>query len=114
MQTYYSFGSLHDPSETDPPFEAASPIVRLRIAHRGYALYDGCPAISGDELGATEGYVSLGISSRVIVNDVVRLLALADEARPLLARIPSDARLEEASDTQLAMAADLIDVLRKA
>jgi len=84
---------------------------RLEVARRAYELYDGHPAQLGNDIGPTEIFMSVGVNSRVILNDACRILACAEEARPLLARIPDGARLEAATDDQLDAAAVLIAML---
>src|SRR5437016_6059257 len=92
QRAYYAWGQAADSGEA--AWEDASPEQQAAVSSRGYLLYDGWPVQGGDEIGATECYVSTGINSRVILNDVVRLIYRADSARPLLNRIPDGTRLE--------------------
>lgn len=111
---YYGWGQGRPADSPEPSWEDATPKQRHDIALRGYSLYDGYPAQRGNEISAAEICTSVGINSRVVLNDVVRFLVRADEARPLLARIPDDARLEQGTDDQIAAAGDLIDLFASA
>ena len=107
LNGYYDWGTAYGVA----PADSAS---RSEIAHRGYDLYDGCPAQSGFEIGPAEIFLSVGINSRLALPDACRILALRERARPLLARISDDARLEDADDDQLDAAAKLMTLLEEA
>ena len=86
---YYDWGrEKGKQSWLDPTWDEATPEQRLRIAQRGYLLYDGCPVPKGNAVTPVEAWVSAGFRSRVVEYDVVRLLAHAEHAPPLLALIP--------------------------
>jgi hypothetical protein len=113
-RAYFDWGSEWTKGVQHPDWTAATPDVRRRIALRGYNLYDGFPVQVGNEIGLFEIYASVGINSGVIANDVVRFLARANKARPLLAMIPDDARLEAGTDEQITAAAKLIELFSEA
>jgi hypothetical protein len=108
---YFGWGRGRAGDSPDPEWEKASTERRRVVTLRGYDCYDGYPFQPGDSIGLAEIYASVGLNSRVILNDAVRFLVRADEARPLLARIPDGIALEEATDDQLAAAAAVIDLL---
>ena len=110
QREYYEWGRNKLDHAPEPPWESASPRLRRVITRRGYGLYDGLPTQPGNEIGLPEIYGSAGIYSRVILNDAVRFLVRANEARLLLARIPDEANLEEATEDQIAAAAAVIDL----
>ena len=109
-RSYFDWGRGWGGDSPEPDWGKASPEQRRAIGYRGYQLYDGWPPVLDDDVGALESYVSVGINSRVILNDVVRFLVHKDRARPLLARIPVRVPLEDATDEQVAVAAQLIDL----
>ena len=111
---YYDWGRGRPADSPEPDWDAASPEQRRQIALRGYELYDGVPAQRGNRLGRLEVYASTGINSRLILLDAVRFLLRADQAEPLLARIPDEALLENGTDEQIAAAGDLIDLFDNA
>lgn len=110
-RAYYAWGRGNADDSPEPDWENATDEQRRGISQRGYSLYDGWPNFPDDEIGPTECYVSTGINSRVILNDVIRLIIRAEVARPFLEAIPNDARLEDATPAQLAAGAELIDRL---
>ncbi len=57
---------------------------------------------------------SVGINSRVVLLDAVRFLRRAEQAEPLLARIPDGVFLENGTKAQITAAADLIDLFDSA
>lgn len=114
QRSYFDWGRCWDEHSPDPEWETASPDVKRRLMLRGYGIYDGWPPLYGNEVGLTEAYVSTGINSRVILIDTLRFLVRAEQARPLLERIPDQARLEEATDDQLAAAGALLDLFTSA
>lgn len=111
VRAYYDWGRGWDDSDAEPAWDAATAAQRHAIARRGFGLYDGWPIPRDDEIAALDAYVTIGINSFVVLYDVVRLLVRAERARPLLARIPPEARLETANDDQLAAAGELIALL---
>jgi len=111
---YYGWGRGRHEDSPEPEWEQASPEQRGVITRRGYELYDGFPVQPGNEIGLPEIYASVGIYSRVILYDAVRFLVRGDAARPLLARIPDAARIDDATDDQLAAAAELVDLFASA
>ena len=111
---YYEWGRNKLDHTPEPVWRNASREQRRAITWRGYDLYDGFPAKPGDEVGLPEIYASVGIFSRVILNDAVRILARAEAARPLLARIPDGACLEDATDDQLIAAGEVVDIFAAA
>ena len=107
---YFDEGRVSDGPSPDPDWDEASCEKRKCIARRGYALYDGFPCQPGNEVGLPEIYASIGINSGVLSFDAVRFLRRSAKARPLLAKIPDLARLEESSGEQIEAAAKLIDL----
>ncbi len=114
LRNYFEWGRGNPADTPEPSWQDADEATRLFIARRGYALYDGLALQPGNDIGPTEIFISVGINSRVILNDACRFLARAERARPLLARIPDDARLEDATDDQLDAAAELLTLLEEA
>jgi hypothetical protein len=109
-RSYYDFGCGRPTDSPEPDWDAASPAQRRQIALRGYGLYDGLPAQRGNRIGPLEVYACTGLNSRVVHLDAVRFLLRADQAEPLLARIPDQALLEDGTDEQIAAAGDLINL----
>ncbi len=109
-RSYYDWGRGWPEDSPEPDWHRTDANLRMTIARRGYMLYDGWPPVYGNDIGALECYVSVGINSRVILNDAVRFLVRAREATPLLAQIPDRARLEDATKEQIDVAAELIDL----
>jgi hypothetical protein len=109
--SYYEWGRGWAGDSPEPDWAMATAEQRRDIALRGYALYDGLSPCHGNELEATEVYVSVGINSGVTLFDAIRFLRRSEEARPLLARIPDDARLEDGTDDQIEAAGALIELL---
>ncbi len=107
---YFDEGQVSDGDSPDPNWDEASCEERKSIARRGYALYDGFPCQPGDEVSLPEIHASIGLNSRVTSFDAVRFLGRSAKARPLLAEIPDQARLEESSGEQIEAAAKLIDL----
>ena len=107
---YFDEGRGQNEDSPEPDWDKASTEARKRIAGRGYALYDEFPCQPGNEVGLPEIYASLGINSRILSYDAVRFLRRSAKARPLLAKIPDRARLEESSGEQIEAAAKLIDL----
>jgi len=114
QREYYEWGRNKLDHAPEPVWESSRPEQRRAVTRRGYGLYDGLPTQPGNEVSLTEIYGSIGIYSRIILNDAIRFLVRADDAAPLLRRIPDDACLEEATDDQLAAAADLVDLFASA
>lgn len=108
---YFLWGQEWGKQALPPHWEDASPEQRRAIALRGYAMYDGLPAQPGDTIGPTECYYAVGMSARIVLFDVVRLIARADEVRPYLAAIPNNRRLEDATNEELEAVGKLFDVL---
>ena len=111
---YYEWGRNKLDHAPEPPWEEAPPEERRAVSRRGYSLFDGCPTSPNDEIGPTEVYTSMGVASRVMLNDAIRLLVRADRARVLLSRIAPDATLEDATEDQIGAAEALIDLLSQA
>lgn len=114
LHGYFDWGRGNADDSDEPAWDDADEATRLAVARRGYDLYDGYPAQPGNSLGPTEIFLSVGINSRVILNDACRFLSRAEQVRPLLARIPDDARLEDANDDHLDAAAELLRLLEDA
>lgn len=114
LRNYFDWGRGNATDSQEPSWDDADEATRAMLQRRGYDFYDGYPAQPGNDIGAAEIFVSVGINSRVILNDACRLLARAEPARPLLARIPDDACLEHATDDQLDAAAELLKLLEEA
>lgn len=113
-QVYYAWGRGNANDSAEPDWENASPQEQASIAQRGYLLYDGWPVQGDNEIGPTECYISTGINSRVVLNDVIRLIVRADETRKYLEAIPQDEQLEVATREQLDAAVQLVDYLCEA
>lgn len=109
-RSYFEWGQVADNEIPRVEWAKATPAERDLLARRGYALFDGLPVLGGNDVGAPEVYFSVGISSRIILNDVIRILAHADEARRYLAAIPEDLDLAQATDEQVEAAGRLVDV----
>ena len=107
---YFDWGRGWAKDSPEPDWDEASPQQRRAIALRGYGLYDGLPPQLGNRLGWLEIYASVGINSRVVVYDAVRFLRRSEEAQLLLGRIPDHTALEDGTESQIAAAADLIDL----
>jgi hypothetical protein len=114
LRGYFEWGRGNAHDSLEPKWEHADEATRRAIALRGYDLYDGYPPQPGNDLSPTEIFLSVGINSRVVLNDACRFLARREQARPLLARIPDGTRLEDASDDQLDAAGELIALLEQA
>jgi hypothetical protein len=111
-RSYFDWGSERTKGgQTEPDWAAASDGVRRHVALQGYLAYDGCPAQKDCSLSAADVCLSVGVNSRVTLFDVVRVLNRADEARPLLSRIPAEACLEEGTADEIEAAAYVIDLL---
>lgn len=111
QRAYFEWGRGWEKDSPELTWADAAPEQRRATALRGYALYDGLAPLGGNRLGPLEVYASIGVNSRVILHDAVRFMRRADEAMSLLARIPDHARLEDATEDQVAAAAELIDLL---
>lgn len=110
---YFGWGQVQDKSASRLDWSEATLEERALVAGRGYALYDGLPTFGGNHLGALEVYSTIGVNSRVTLNDAVRFLTHAEKAGQLLAEIPDDASLEAATDDQIASAGSLIEVFQQ-
>lgn len=108
-RNYYDWGRGRAADSPEPDWDTAAPAQRRQVAIRGYELYDGVPPQYGNRIGPLEVYASAGINSHVVLLDAVRFLLRAEEAEPLLARIPDNALLETGTDDQIAAAGELID-----
>jgi hypothetical protein len=113
-RAYFDWGRGSTADSSEPNWGTAPPDLRRVITLRGYSLYDGWPPLPGDQIGPLEAYVSVGVNSRVILNDVVRFLVRAEAARPLFTEVPDHVRLEDAADSQIAAAGALIDLFTEA
>ena len=114
-RNYYDWG--RERAKTgwiDPEWEEATEDQRRHVSLRGYALYDGCQVATDNRVAAADAWITAGFRSRVIEPDVVRFLAIAEIAEPLLARIPPDVGLKDATDEHIKVAASLVSVFTDA
>lgn len=107
---FYNWGQVQRKKSSENPWDEATSEDRRISALRGYSLYEGLPVQRGNDLSAIEVHFSRGINSDVMLNDVVRFVSRADEARPLLEQIPDGVRLEEGTDAQIDAVAKLIEL----
>ena len=111
-RSYFEWGrEIGADGPIGPDWDAATEEQRRALIARGFGLYDGLAVPLDNNLTALDAYVSVGISSRVTAQDVVRIAARACDAAELLARLPADVCLNGATDDELATAADLIALL---
>lgn len=111
QQGFYQWGS----NTKDPHYlvwEKASLELRQKTVKRGYDLYEGLQAPPGNTITAIEVYLSIGANSWATVYDAIRYVACSDEAQPLLARLPQQLTLERATDTEVSITVQLIDLFR--
>ena len=112
-RNYYDWGRERSKAGwADPTWENATTEQKRAVSLRGYALYDGCPAPQGNDITAAEIWATVGFRSRIVELDAVRILARANKVPPLLARIPDDARLEDATADQIAAAGEIVRTLK--
>jgi hypothetical protein len=72
LRGYFDWGRGNVADSPEPSWDNADEATRLKLQRRGYDLYDGYPVQPGNDIGPTEISISVGINSRIILDDARR------------------------------------------